>query len=113
MPNSCISLLTNQVAALRREIEYLRQCLSEPDDASSDYDSKEEAEVTGTPTHINHGCFPGLEGQPCVNFPLALDQLVEVTNNVAVAKSSTTPSWGINTPSRLPNGATNGSPANH
>ncbi|KAJ9058306.1 hypothetical protein DSO57_1013791 [Entomophthora muscae] len=48
MPSPCIALLTNQVATLQGEIEYLRQRFSDPDDFSSDSDGKREAEVTGT-----------------------------------------------------------------
>ncbi|KAJ9090524.1 hypothetical protein DSO57_1001495 [Entomophthora muscae] len=73
MPDHCISLLTNQVATLQGEIEYLRQRLSNPDDLYSESEGEEEAEVASTPTHGNYGCCPGLEGQPWVNCALVLD----------------------------------------
>ncbi|KAJ9081453.1 hypothetical protein DSO57_1014537 [Entomophthora muscae] len=83
MPDPCIVMLTDQVATLQVNIEYLRQRLSDPDDYSSESDGKGEAEVTGTPTHFDHGCCPGLEGQPHVNCALALDHLAAVKNDVA------------------------------
>ena len=76
-------MLTDQVATLRGNIEYLRQHLSDPDDFSSESDGKRETEVSGTPIHLDHGCCPGLEGQPHVNCALALDHLAAVTNDVA------------------------------
>ncbi|KAJ9061725.1 hypothetical protein DSO57_1017820 [Entomophthora muscae] len=73
-------MLTDQVATLRGKIEYLRQHLSDPDDLSFESDGKRETEVAGTPPHLDHGCCPGLEGQPCVNCALALDHLAAVRN---------------------------------
>ncbi|KAJ9064556.1 hypothetical protein DSO57_1029417 [Entomophthora muscae] len=83
MPDPYIALLTNQVDTLQGEIKYLRQHLSNPDNLSSESEGEGEAEVTSTPAHDNHGCCPGLEGQPQVNCACALDQLAEVTNDVA------------------------------
>ncbi|KAJ9074803.1 hypothetical protein DSO57_1002650 [Entomophthora muscae] len=75
-------MITDQVATLQGKIEYLRQHLFDPDDSSSESDGKGEAEVTGTPTHLDHGCCPELEGQPYVNCALALDHLAAVKNDV-------------------------------
>lgn len=83
MPDSCIASLTYQVATLQGEIKYLRQRLSNSEDLSSESEDKEEGEAVNTHAHENHGCCPGLEGQPRVHCARALDQLAKVTNNVA------------------------------
>ncbi|KAJ9077920.1 hypothetical protein DSO57_1012085 [Entomophthora muscae] len=75
MPDPCIDSLTNQVATLQGEIEYLRQRLSNSEGLSSESEDEEEGEVVNTPAHDNHGCCPGLEGQPQVYCARALDQL--------------------------------------
>ncbi|KAJ9075700.1 hypothetical protein DSO57_1033452 [Entomophthora muscae] len=81
MPDPSIASLTDQVATLQGEIEYLRQRLSNSEDLSSEYE--DEGEVVNTPAHGNHGCCPGSEGQSWDNCARALDQLAEVTNDVA------------------------------
>ncbi|KAJ9060795.1 hypothetical protein DSO57_1027009 [Entomophthora muscae] len=75
-------------ATLRGEIEYLRQFLSNSGYLSSESEDEEEGEVVNTPAHDNHGCCPGLEGQTRVNCAHVLDQLAEVTNDVADRQDS-------------------------
>ncbi|KAJ9079753.1 hypothetical protein DSO57_1032221 [Entomophthora muscae] len=60
-------------ALTQDEVAYLYQDLSDQDNSSSEASGNYKEETDEVPALNNHGCCPGLEGQPHINYSLALD----------------------------------------